>query len=110
MQNSECSTEFCILNSEFDLLVHHFPRPMSPAEAILRTIQRQHAKEMVLLVAARVAGDDQPIPDLELVPADALPVELERAAPFDGIPHDGPIPLAHHQMDEGMRVAEEQLH
>src|SRR5688572_21736027 len=107
MQNSECSAEFCILNSEFEVLVHHFPRPMSPAEAILRTMERQHAKEMVLLVAARVAGDDQAIADLQLVPADALSVELERAAPFDRVPHDRPVLLAHHQVDEGMRVAEE---
>ena len=38
-----------------------------------------------------------------------LPVQLERAAPFDGVAHNGSILFAHHQMDEGMRVAEEQL-
>src|SRR5215203_4684826 len=92
------------------MLVDCFAWTLTPAEAVLRTMQRDHSDAMILRVATRAARNDHVITGLQRFSGNTLTAELTGAAPLNGVAHHRSILLLHHHVHEGVRISKQELH
>ena len=64
---------------------------------------------MVVGIASRIANDDDMIARLQRLARDALTAECSAAAPFDGIANGLALFILAFNVDERMRIAEQEL-
>src|SRR4029450_12197924 len=68
-------------------LVDRFARTLAPTEAVLRTMQGDHAHAVILRVATRAARNDDVVTGLQRPSGNTLTAELTGAAPLNGVTH-----------------------
>src|SRR5688572_25097724 len=91
-------------------LVYRLTRTAAPTEAVLRTMQRDHADAVILRVATGAARDNDVVTGFQRFSGNALTPELTSAAPFHGVAHHRSILLLHHHVHERVRISKQELH
>ena len=81
----------------------------APGETIGDSLQPHHPQPMIFGVAARVAYDNQMITGFQCFPGDTLLAKQSAAAPFNGVLNLFALIVLAFDMDERMRIAEDEL-
>src|SRR5437016_346933 len=83
-----------------------FPAPGPPVGSAL---QADHAQTVIVRIAARIAHDDDMITGLQGFPRNALAPQLPASAPFNGVANRFAFIVLTFDVDERMRIAEQEL-
>src|SRR5437868_1882143 len=86
-----------------------FARLRAPGETIGDSPQPHHPQPMIFGIAARVAYDNQMITGFQGFPCDTLLAKQSTAAPFDRVLDLFAFVVLALDMDERMRIAEDEL-